>query len=56
MVLGSIGSGVLVGMTGALLTWLGGHPLAAVVFAYSILGGLGTLLAAGVTGLRMRSL
>lgn len=52
MILGSIGSGILLGLTGALMVWLGGHPLPAILFAYSILGSLGTLLVACLASLR----
>jgi uncharacterized protein (DUF2062 family) len=51
MILGSVASGMLVGLAAAMITWAGGHPLAAVILAYSVPGSLATLFVAGMTGL-----
>jgi hypothetical protein len=48
MILGSVGSGVLMGLTGAALSWADGHSPAVVLLTYSVIGSLGTLVIATV--------
>jgi hypothetical protein len=46
MILGSVGTGVVMGLSGALVLWAAGHAPATVLFAYSAIGSLGTLFIA----------
>lgn len=49
MIVGSVASGVMMGLVGAIMTWAGGHPMVAVLLAYSVIGSLGTLSVAAMT-------
>jgi hypothetical protein len=51
MVLGSVGSGIAIGLSGAVLVWTAGHSPAVVLLAYSVAGSLGTLAIAAVAGM-----
>ncbi len=50
MILGSVGTGMLIGLTGAFMAWSGGYSPASVVLSYSVIGSLGTLVMALVSG------
>jgi hypothetical protein len=52
MILGSVGTGIMLGLIGAMMTWLGGHSPLAVLLAYSVIGSLGTLFLAGLAAAR----
>lgn len=52
MILGSVGCGILMGLAGALMTWVVGYPAMTVLLAYSVIGSLGTLCIAAMSGLR----
>jgi hypothetical protein len=43
MILGSVGTGMLIGLTGALMVWAGGHAPSMVLLSYSVIGSLGTV-------------
>jgi hypothetical protein len=46
MFLGPVTSGIMLGLFGATMAWVGGHPMLAVLLVYSLIGSLGTLLVA----------
>jgi hypothetical protein len=56
MILGSVGTGALIGLIAAMMTWTSGHPLLAVFLTYSVIGSLGTLFVAGLAAARMGEL
>ena len=56
MILGSVGGGVVLGLTGATMTWFAGHPPVAIFGAYALVGCLGTLLMAVMTALHRDAL
>jgi hypothetical protein len=56
MILGSVGTGLLVGLSGALMMWSAGHSPAVVLLAYSTMGSLGTLFIAAATNRRKADL
>lgn len=48
MILGSVGTGMMMGLTAAMMTWAGGHSPVMVVLTYSVIGSLGTVFLAAV--------
>ncbi|MFM2391626.1 MAG: hypothetical protein RLZZ437_3181 [Pseudomonadota bacterium] len=52
MILGLVGGGMMVGLAGAIMAWLGGHPWVAVLLTYALMGSLGTMLLAAMGGMR----
>ncbi len=52
MILASVGSGILMGLLGALMVWAGGHAAMTVLLAYAVIGSLGTLIFAAMTSQR----
>jgi hypothetical protein len=52
MILGSVVTGMLMGLTGAAITWAGGHSPAMVFLTYSVIGSLGTLCIAALASTR----
>jgi multisubunit Na+/H+ antiporter MnhF subunit len=52
MILGSLASGIAMGLMGAAAVWAGGHPVAAAVMAYAVIGSMGTVGVAALTTAR----
>lgn len=52
MIVGSVGGGIVLGLTGAVMAWMGGHHPAMVLLSYGLIGSMGTLCVAALSGLR----
>jgi multisubunit Na+/H+ antiporter MnhF subunit len=52
MILGSLASGIAMGLMGAATVWAGGHPVTTVVMAYAVIGSIGTVCVAALTSAR----
>jgi predicted lipid-binding transport protein (Tim44 family) len=52
MILGSLASGIAMGLMGAAAVWAGGHPVAAAVMAYAGIGSIGTVCVAALSSAR----